>query len=231
MSRIFDEKFEGTGYEETGWTEVVGAGSTIDEDQVTSVVSSPSGWGNQCLKIASTGNDAYTYNNVGAEAITYWRFEFIITAESVANDGYLIIAYSYQSSFGGTPWYLFLNKDSEGNRKFLVDSQHDGAAHYYFGFPTLALNTKYRFEIMWDATNDHWGWRIDGVNQPNDQDSTSPVTTNGNLTSTHQSDSGVLILGSFAGVAFTTYYDLVACDSADWVGAEASTFVPRVTMF
>lgn len=231
MGRIFDEKLEGVGYEEAGAIENVGAGCTIDEDADSADVGSPSGWGSQCLKIitlADTANRVEWYN-FGPEAISYFRFEVVITAENLGLSTKNQFA---QLSNDAWDWVfaLYIYKDAGGNLRLRIKSFHDGSGHYYVGFPIVSLNTRYRIEVKWDATNDHWAWKIDGVNQPNDQDASDPVTTEGNLTDTHPVTTNELSVGSIwqGATDFTTYHDLIAIDDMDWIGAEGGISIPVV---
>ena len=226
MASIFDEKFEGAGYEEAGASETVGAGCTIDEDADSADVSSPSGWGSQCLKFISLSGitNKVEWSDFGPKVISFYRFEVVITAESLANsqDNTLFIV---ADSGWATAFNMIFHQDGIGNLKFILNSFHDGNYHSYIGFPTISLDTRYRIEIKWDATNDHWAWKIDGVSQPNDQDASSPVTTEGNLTGTHPTDCDQLVVGNWDAsndADVTHYYDLIAIDDADWVGSESS---------
>lgn len=221
MTRIFDEQFEATGYDETGWTEVVGSGSTVDEDADSTDVSSPTAWGSKCCKIIVNDNGTYSYNSVGAEAITYWRVELVITAEGIANSASEVLFCFFDNVFGTQPVNILLAKSAGGVLQFYGAVLNDGSVNYYLSNVTPVIDTKYRFEIKWDATNNLWAWKIDGVAQLNDQDSTYPITSEGLLTSTHGPNIGVVLLGttSWNSEGYTCYYDLVACDDADWVGS------------
>lgn len=216
----FDERFEGAGYEETGWTETIVGGTTIDEDALSSTVSSPSGWGTQCLEIVNVGNASYTYNATGITAITYYRMEFVITAEGIANTEDFDFIQMYDNTGGTLAAELVLYQNSSGVLKLILNSRHDGTENNYTCLTDPSLNTRYRFEIKWDATNNKWAWKIDGVNQPNDQDSVDPITVEGNLSGTHETNMGLILIGSGVNTrTYTTYYDLIAKDTA-WIGAE-----------
>ena len=219
---VFDERFEGAGYEEADWTESVGAGCTIDEDADVADVSSPVNWGNQCMKIINDTQANYTYTSSGAAAVLYWRVEVMITAESLVNGEAAVIFETYNNALNAQAYGINFTQGGSGDYEFKIYSFHDGTGHFYTAFVEPALNTKYRIEVKWDATNDLWSWKIDGVVQPNDQDSTSPVTTEGALTSTHATDAGTIIIGTVYAphAGYTCYYDLVECNTAEWVGAE-----------
>jgi len=230
MARIFDEQFEetvngGDGYDEANWAENVTGGDTVDQDADPADVGSPSDWGSECLKIIKLGTDTktWTYNTFGS-AFTgaYWtRHEIVLTSESLSDTDTTQLARFYAT---GVDVFLtiLLRQATGGALQFQVVSYHDGTSNVYTGFPTPTLNTRYRIEIKWDNDNNLWAWRIDGVNQPNDQDNSDPVETEGILSATHLTDLKYITCGSNTGggKAYTAYYDLVAIDDADWVGAE-----------
>ena len=221
--RVFDERFEITNYERYIWNESVGAGSTIDEDAAVSGAGSPTNWGSKCCKIIVNDNTTYTYNaTIGAEPILYWRVEFVVTAEGLANNRVEYLFNFYNDAISAPAFIFFLGKTAGGVLEFVGACYDDGSVNYYTSFVTPVIDTKYRFELKWDATNDDWAWRIDGVNQPNDQDSSDPVTSEGLLTSTHSTDAGVVLLGTlcYNNEGYTCYYDLIAASTTDWVGAE-----------
>lgn len=221
-SRIFDEKFEGAGYEEAGASETVGAGCTIDEDADSADAGSPSGWGSQCLKLISlSGVTNYvTWCNFGPQAISYFRFEIVVTSESFDNDQGCNIV-EIQSDGWGTCFKLTFYQ-SGGVVILHVLSYHDGASHAFACFSNLSLNTRYRIEVKWDATDNAWAWEVDGVAQSNNIDNSNPVTSEGTLTGAHETDCDHLYIGNtgWQDADTTIYYDLIAIDDADWVGAE-----------
>lgn len=226
MARIFDERFEGVGYEEDGWDEYNELGSYIDQDADTADVGSPSDWGDQCCKIYCVGNIVEAYNSIGAEPITHWRVNLIVTAEDL-NDGENLDLVGWWTNGNDGPLLIILLNQNGGILTFSINSKHDGSSHFYNANTIVTLNTRYRIEVKWDATNNKWGWKIDGVVQPNDQDDSHPITADGNLTDTHLADAGQIVLGTDEdGKDYTCYYDLVACDDADWVGAEGEARTP-----
>lgn len=229
MARIFDEKLEGAGYEEAGADETVGVGCTIDEDANTADAGSPSNWASQCLKLISLSGVANSveWYNIGPQAISFFRLEKVITAESLGNDSYMQLMHVFADDWSAC-FVISLFQDGSGNLKLEFKSYHDGNSNNYTGFPTLALNTRYRIEVKWDATNDKWAWKIDGVAQPNDQDDTDPVTSEGNLAATHPTNCDNIKIGGLSDANTTIYYDLIAIDDADWVGAEGGISIPIV---
>lgn len=222
MARFFDEKCEGAGYEE-GWTESITSGDTIDEDANSSDVSSPSGWGSQCLKyIKVNPGSTRVYSDLFASAkvICYVRHEIVITAEGLGNGGTFLLGRMADS--GNSVFFVWNLYQTGGNLYFRVQSNHDGSPNYYNSLSTISLNTRYRIEVKWDATNDLWAWRIDGVDQPNDQDGSDPVESEGALTSTHKTNTKRIQVGGNETETITFYSDLIACDDAAWIGAEVA---------
>ena len=225
MARTFDEKLEGAGYEEAGASETVGAGCTIDEDANSSDVSSPSNWGSQCLKIIEVaGQNNYVYWDIGSKAIAHLRFEIVPTAEGLADNQYVAIAFVESSAAGEC--FIILLEQISGQVYFNCYSYYDGNGHDFYSLSPINLDTRYRIEVKWDATNDKWAWKIDGVNQPNNVDSSAPITSEGTLSGTHETDCRYMNLGAGLQIdrAFTAYYDLIAIDDADWVGEESTNF-------
>lgn len=222
MARIFDEKFETSPGRDESWSETAGTGSTIDDDANPSDVSSPSGWGSECCKFVSTGNDSYIHTDLGQEADTWSRVEFVLTAESLG--AFNIVQHFIAWSDGWIAAYKVEVRENGSNELELrLECSHTGSAtdYYYLSNP-ISLNTLYRVEVKWDATNNVWAWRVNGVDQPNDQDGTAPITSEGTLTNTHATDIGQVRCGlENPAAAMTVYFDLIAFDDADWVGEES----------
>lgn len=220
-SRIFDEKLEGAGYEEAGWTEQVGAGCTVDEDADSSDVGNLSGWGSQCLKIIGTaGNNAYVYWNFGQEVITHFRVNIVPTAEGLANGEWLAV-FSGESNAYNICFKVLLEQVA-GSVYFNCYCSYDGSGHDFYSLLPVSLNTQYRIEVKWDATNNVWAWKIDDIAQPNNIDDSDPITSEGTLSGAHETDCKYINVGNYTNNAysFTAYYDLIAIDDVDWVGAE-----------
>jgi len=213
MSRFFDEKFEGTGYEEI-WSESLGAGCTINEDAASSDVSSPTGWGTQCLKIITanaTGNMVYV---AGSDvAVTYTRIEAIFTDLSnlTSDDQYFIIAFGSNGILSNYTWRLLIYRAS-GVNYILFDPFYDGSGHPDVA-AVAAEDTRYRFEVRWDTANNLYECKINGTS-----------VRNGSLT-TGSVQLGALVIGDngTGGRGWTGYFDLIAIDDAAWVGSELIT--------
>ncbi len=221
MTRIFDEKFEGVGYEEASWSETVGGSSTVDEDKATSgVTGAPANWDVQCLEIDKAGGDnAYTEQINFVQTDSWFRLDFILTAESLANGGLARFIQVWDNSWAAA-FQLFFYQVS-GSLKLRMRSFHNGSSNYYAALTTISLDTFYRVEVKWDITNNVWAWKIDGVAQPNDQDVSDPITSEGILSSTHVTDIDNIRLGGQSGDnAWQGYFDNFAIDDADWVGGD-----------
>ena len=222
MARIFDEKFEATGYDESGWTESVGSGCTIDEDAATSTVSSPSGWGSKCLKlIGAAAKTNYAYNQIGNSAVRYTRIEAIFTDLSnlTSSGACSYIGFATNNALSVFCWILRAVHDGT-NIKAQILVYYDGSAVATSSGPTLEEDTRYRFEVKWDGGR--FDWKVNGISY-----------TGGDLQSGYAQMGAIVLGGAYTTdvVAATTYLDLVAIDGADWVGAEPSSFVPRITRF
>lgn len=225
MARIFDEKFENTGtpgYDESGWSESVGSGGTCDENETTVTPGSPSNWGSECLEIVMADYAVYTYCPIAAsdEADTWTRIEIVVASDTQGNGAEDKLAFTWTNAWAFV-WWIGLYR-SGGSRYFRLHSWHDGSDNIYQALNAFSYNTRYRIEVKWDSTNNVWAWRIDGVDQPNDQDSTSPITSEGILSSTHPLGYRYICIGSNGDpwIDYTFYLDLVAVDDADWVGEE-----------
>lgn len=218
MARVFTEGFEATGYDNS-WAETIVSG-TLDEDAAVSEAGSPSGWGTKCLKVISDGGDCRADHDLPSAVNDSWlRVEVVVTAESLANGNLANILIVNDSSFGAV--YTLDLKQVAGVLRFSLSCYHDGNYNGYDSLTALSLNTRYRVEVKWDSANDVWAWRIDDVDQPNNVDSTSPVTSEGTLTSTHRTNIDKLRVGVWQHRTACTYYvDNIAIDDADWVGAE-----------
>jgi len=86
---VIDEKFENaSGYDESGWSETVGASSSVDENCATTG-GDPANWGDECLEVlGADGEDAYaSQSNYGPLSVSYFRFE--INIPSNLSDSYI----------------------------------------------------------------------------------------------------------------------------------------------
>jgi len=217
---LCNETFEGAGYSTSGWSE----NSTPNEDAATTLVGSPSGWGSQCLQIVSPDNtDINSKKTLAANAaISYTRFEFILTANTISE--YLDInslAHAWTAAYG-LVWQIWIQRAVLGELRFLLSANYDGSAHYFTSTCPAYMNRKYRVEVKWGYTNLSWGWRINGVDQPNNADSTVPISSDGTMSGSPATHLKMLTIGPMAGGAnyksCTLYYDNVGISATAWVG-------------
>lgn len=219
VALIFDEKFEtttGDGTDEADW---VGSGPGIDTNGAAADAGSPSGWGGYCAEIPVTGL-LYAYNTVGAESQLWWRTELVVTAEGLANEQNELLFIFYNNSLSAAVMTLVLTQDGSGDLRFALVSDCDGAGGVAcYSANTISLDTRYRLEFMWDADNDLWAWKIDGVAQENNVDNTAPITSDGTLSGTHLTDAGAVVIGTTVGTyTYTAYYDKIAASTEGWIG-------------
>jgi hypothetical protein len=216
MARI-DERFEGTGYQNT-WTEGVGAGCTVDEDASPGDVSQPNFWDRQCLKIIKAGGvAAYTYNAYGDQNKIFTRASMVVTAKSVTEGQSVPVVEGLNGPGSVFCWLLAIFKVS-GVDYWALGAALDGANLSVYTGPACSLNTRYLHEIKWDTTNDLCEWKVNGSSQ------FAPAS----LVAGHVLN-GITLLGDSTASAnsFTAYYDLVAMDDTDWVGDEGQPAVKR----
>jgi len=221
MARIFDEKFEGAGSEET-WAETVTSPATLDDDALSSDVSAPSGWGAQCMKNVSTSTSPeatppYIHHapSTPFAGTIYFRFELVLTAESFSDGDFNRLITGWEDGFGPPAFAMSIIQRAGPVLKLRYGINNDGVGLDFLDGPTMTLNTRHRVEIKWDTTNNLWAVRLDGS-----------AVDDGSLSSSHAVDVGELRVGagmsteSSSEEACTVYHDLIAVDNADWVGAE-----------
>lgn len=160
---IWDERFEGTGYEET-WTigESVGGSSTLNEDYATSSLTNPpSTWDDQCLRIIqASGENANVGTAITAQDTIYFRMEFSLVSSGLAAYESTGMAFLYS---GGTPLaYILITPDNVGPRLRLNNYASGSAVPYYYD---ITEGDYYVVEVFWDITTDTWEWRVNGVSQ------------------------------------------------------------------
>jgi hypothetical protein len=82
---IFSESFNATGYDNAGWTEVVGAGSTVDEDSTD--IADSQGGSTQILKIdkVSPNFNAMTRKDITSASIVYMSGYVYISSYTLSN--------------------------------------------------------------------------------------------------------------------------------------------------
>lgn len=218
MARIWDERFETPGYEET-WSdgETVSAGCSLTDDYDTASLSPTPGasWQVHCLRaICDTmDDDCRVGHTLGSGLpISYWRIEFMVDSSAVTayNESNFLVCWT-------AAWNLL----------FCAGIYHDGAAqklqfrHLVDAdariLDTLAVDTYYRMEIKWDLTNDLWEYKLNGVSRGS-----------GALTSALLPQ--IFWIGAQSGIA-TVNIDNFAVDNANWIGAEGSIVPYAMTSY
>ena len=223
----FNERYENpSGYDQTWAGATVGAGSTYDPNQITDSVSgAPASWGDECLQIVTASgencrNRSLVYDPA-YQSVVYSKFEVIIESESLSNDTLRRLSF-LTNSIGFNVCEVRLNKDGSGNLRFRFTISRDGSTWIsHYSINTVSVDTLYRIEIKYDADNDAWAWRIDGVDQPNDIDSSDPIESEGTLTTGRKDDIRQLYVGadiSDSGSAITCYIDNVVVNTEEWIG-------------
>jgi len=165
MSRIFDEKFEATGFDETGWSETVGSGSTVDEDYaVSNVDPEPSGWQTKGLRcLSTTVKFAYIANSqdLGTNKF-FFRTEFVIVSEDLANTEQRRII---QLRANGSVAFRAILEQVSGDLVLAFEIHEaglGGSSTDLTDTTVLSLDTRYRLEMKWDIDADTWDILLDG---------------------------------------------------------------------
>lgn len=210
FGNLLDEGFEGTGYQNT-WSETIGSGSVVDED--STAVTPPTGGGSQILNIqkVSPNYNAKTRFDMGSEqSITYSRFYVYITSEGLSNSQFHYLFRTYNGSSQNVT-NLRLNQNASGELRFQYDYWNNGGTSLSANYPNVALgagsislNTWYKIELKYDATNSSVEFRVNG----------STVGSAGTLTGSLRNPPRYIDLGndSFS-YTLNAYYDRVAVDS------------------
>ncbi len=166
MTRIFDERFEAVGYDETGWSEFTAAGSTVDEDFLVSGIGAgpPSGWGLKGLRTVSTaGNIAYAQNSQDVSANNFFmRMELVIVSEALANNEERRL--TRVKAAGGDALRLFLRQVS-GDLVFrfhVIETNLGSGATVFTDTTARLLDTRYRIEWNWNIDANTWEIKVDG---------------------------------------------------------------------
>lgn len=208
---ILSEGFEGDGYENTGeWSENVGAGSTVDEDNTD--VARPVTGGDQILKIqkVSANYNARTRWNAGSEqVVTYTTFYIRIAALEAGNSKQIMIAQAVNASWQA-PWRIYLRRTGDPYLIFRLILYNNGATVIYdYPSPTgdINLDQWYRIDVYYNDTAKEWAWRVDG----DVQDSVELTGTLYNPPRYFEAgDDG-------SSYTATVYYDLYNIDSSGYV--------------
>ena len=205
---IWDERFEGSGYEET-WSdgETVGSGCTLDEDASTSKVGSPLGWGYHCLKCITGGNDVFVEHSLSSVVTSHFgRLEFVVTSESLADSDANYTLHFWDGSWNDV--LQFYLTQSGGQLMIELALYNNGSWHYYNA--NISLGTCYRLDWKYKTSDRTWAWKLNGV-----------VQNSGSLTGSYRSGIQHFRLGQFWNSAATTiYFDLFTLSDSTWVALE-----------
>jgi len=150
------------------WPDPIVGPRVVDYDYSTAGLN-VTGWGSECLRIynndVSATDVAETYLTAGAEMpISYFKFDFYILAESLANDDYTQFVWNADADETYSIHLIQLN----GELRLRINSYHDGVKNTYYSQAVLETETEYTIEIKWDDTNNLWQWRLDRAGQPSD---------------------------------------------------------------
>ena len=216
MTRQFNEKFEATGYDESGSSESTSSNGTIDENNDTADAGSPSFWGDQCLKVTCTSGDTgdlarTSWGSLG-ETDVFVRIEVVVDSEDLVDgedieifklwdgSGNLLMGISLQHTSGVIKWQFRVNED--------------GTLSFMDAGDTVSLDTPYRIEMKYKPSDDTWEWKVDDTSK-----------ANGSLTSSHPTVANTLWIGIVEGAPDANaviYMDLIAIDDSEYPGEETA---------
>jgi len=218
MTRIFNERFEGTGYNET-WSdgETVDTGCDLDEDQSIAVAGNPAHWNALCLYadvVGATGDDAFVAGdlvNLSDEPNTWLRIEVVVVADGLDTDTNIARLLVVKDSADLLLYRISLVNDG-GTLKIRCTAKLNGSDLTSYLSAGISIDTLYRIEVQWKTTTNEFAWRINDVLQ----DAAA-------LTGSHALGiDEISALGLTAVTAtkdFTVAIDNVAIDDKHWVGA------------
>lgn len=171
MANNIDERLEnttGSGYDET-WNagEATGGGSTIDSDAaVSGVTGAPDNWEDDCLECVYVASNNCRVGDLNAlineEAIVWWRFEFIFSAESLANNEGVNIFSLFADDAVTARVYIYLLQDGSGNQVIRMYDWRDGTLNATVDTEDLDAGIPCVLEGLWDITNDDIYLIVDG---------------------------------------------------------------------
>lgn len=210
---LLEEGFEANpGYDVAGWSETVGAGSTVDED--STAVARPSDGGGQCLLIqkVSPNFNAITSNAISGseQAVTYIRGCVRYDAEGLGdtNEVRLITAYDGNGvADANIVWSIRLRQIAGGAKKTFFYLYNNGAIANAKS-NDISASTWYKYEVKYDHTNHLCELKLDGAV------SLADTAIGG----THKTGVRYIALGDATNAyTVTAYIDRVAADSAGYL--------------
>lgn len=211
-SAYFTETFEAAGYDNAVWSETVGSGSVVYEDEVG--ITPPTGGGSQTLKIQkiSPNYSARTDGTLAAsQVVSYATLYYYVSAQGLSSTETMTIFSEFTASYGAGMASVSLYVDSydSNNLKFICAINDDGT-ETSAGWPgagsAVQLNTWYKFNIKYDVTGDTYEVKITPAGG-----GTSTVLS-GSLTASHPTGGlRIIQLGNSASSeTLTNYFDNVA---------------------
>ena len=217
ITLIFDEGFEGTGYEETSagvagdWFEEPGTTGSINEDYSVATLEGDTGlslssvWGSQCCRIAysTSGTSTYLYNTFDSTKDTiYGRFDFVVTGWGTILDGEESPLFNLNSSTSSLNAFFVIHRTGDN---YYLRWYYTAQAGYVDTL--ITLNTRYRVDFKWIRNTATTGTeaKVDG----------SSIGT---------ATSGDTDVSYFAVADYTSglrgsvvYFDNVQFDVSDWI--------------
>jgi len=220
VNRLLDERFEGTGYEES-WAETKDGAATINPDAAVALAGSPSGWGSQCCEfVAGSAENCYILWDYGSNPAKtfYATAEFCLTAEGMGNSQSAVIIRIWS---GDTILAVTMSQDALGARYLRFNCKYDGSTHNIDVYD-LELNKVYRVDLAWNLEAATFAYYLNGH-----------VIGSGTISGTALTwGCRYVRVGRLAGGFTTTiYFDRVLIDSNAIPGPEGGgiQFIPAST--
>jgi hypothetical protein len=160
---LLAESFDAAGYDNAGWVETVGAGSTLNED-ITDIADSAGG-STQILKVQKVSPNwaAWATKDLGADKpISYIQLYVNVTAEGLGNSTQLLLFHAKDTANNFVTTLNF-RQNADGTYHFYVSRFTGGADTGGTVSGNVNLNTWYKIEIKYDKTNMLWEWKLNGT--------------------------------------------------------------------
>ena len=212
----FTETFEASGYDNAVWSETVGSGSFVDEDE-TGVT--PDEDGTKTLQITkeSPNFNAASVATLGVnQVVSYLTFYVYVNAHGLASGELMSFYSSWLDGYADNISAISLYVDSydSNNLKFVFEINDDGVGTTSVAWPAagsaIALDAWYKINIKYDVTGDTYEAKI----TPSGGSEASVMS--GSLTATHPTAGLRLIKLGNTGDSETCniYFDNVAVGTA-----------------
>lgn len=210
-SGLLQETFDkATGYDNSGWSEELGANDTIIED--STAVARPVAGGSQCLEIKAvtpdfTSSTAYTFSASQTKVYVsaYIRVETATMASNAVED--LLVL----NGGGSNPIIISVWKaPDDSDRIHFVSRVYFNSSYNDTVYPAydtaITTGVWYRFYLMYDIDNHLYEVKV----QPDEGSVTTMVS--GTLNGTCSTSITGITLGSVFSNTFTVYYDNIYID-------------------